>query len=109
MAGPWSDYLVDRSCNCPRCISGALVALASHSDDCVAFIWGAVPLAIASGAGAKSRQVLGTAVIGGMTTGSLLAIFLIPVSFYVVERLFRRKKVSPAPQGVELPVMRVAD
>ena len=54
-----------------------------------AFILGAVPFAIASGAGAKSRQVLGTAVIGGMTAASLIAIFLVPVSFYVVERLFR--------------------
>ncbi|MBI3757961.1 MAG: multidrug efflux RND transporter permease subunit [Deltaproteobacteria bacterium] len=59
-----------------------------------AFILGAVPLAIASGAGAKSRQILGTAVIGGMTAASLLAIFLVPVSFYVVERLFHRKRFS---------------
>jgi hydrophobic/amphiphilic exporter-1 (mainly G- bacteria), HAE1 family len=74
-----------------------------------AFILGAVPLAIATGAGAQSRQVLGTAVIGGMMTASLIAIFFIPASFYVVERLFRRKKVTPAPQEIEPPVARMAD
>ena len=51
-----------------------------------AFILGAVPLAIATGAGAQSRKVLGTVVIGGMTTASLIAIFLVPASFYAVER-----------------------
>ena len=51
-----------------------------------AFILGCVPLWIASGAGAVSRRVLGTAVIGGMLAASLIAIFFIPVSFDVVER-----------------------
>jgi hydrophobic/amphiphilic exporter-1 (mainly G- bacteria), HAE1 family len=51
-----------------------------------AFILGCVPLAIATGAGAISRQVLGTAVIGGMLAASVLAIFFIPVSFEVVEK-----------------------
>ncbi|HMW64027.1 MAG TPA: multidrug efflux RND transporter permease subunit [Accumulibacter sp.] len=52
-----------------------------------AFILGCVPLAIASGAGAVSRQVMGGAVIGGMLAASCLAIFIIPVTFYVVERI----------------------
>jgi len=52
-----------------------------------AFILGCVPLAKASGAGALSRQVMGFAVIGGMSAASFLAIFLIPVTFYVVEKL----------------------
>jgi HAE1 family hydrophobic/amphiphilic exporter-1 len=52
-----------------------------------AFILGVVPLVIAQGAGALSRRMLGTAVIGGMLAASLLAIFIIPVSYYVVERL----------------------
>ena len=60
-----------------------------------AFILGCVPLWTASGAGAISRRVLGTAVIGGMLAASILAIFLIPVSFDVVERLAHRKKHSP--------------
>jgi HAE1 family hydrophobic/amphiphilic exporter-1 len=57
-----------------------------------AFILGCVPLWTASGAGAISRRVLGTCVIGGMLAASLLAIFLIPVSFDVVERIAHRKK-----------------
>jgi HAE1 family hydrophobic/amphiphilic exporter-1 len=52
-----------------------------------AFILGCLPLAKASGAGALSRQVMGFAVIGGMSAASFLAIFLIPVLFYVVEKL----------------------
>jgi HAE1 family hydrophobic/amphiphilic exporter-1 len=66
-----------------------------------AFILGCVPLWRASGAGAISRRVLGTAVIGGMLAASLLAIFLIPVSFDVVERLAHRgKKHLPAAPAI---------
>ena len=61
-----------------------------------AFILGCVPLWTASGAGAISRRVLGTAVIGGMLAASVLAIFLIPVSFDVVERIAHRKGAGPA-------------
>ena len=61
-----------------------------------AFILGCVPLWKASGAGAIARRVLGTAVIGGMLAASIIAIFLIPVSFDVVERLAHRKKKKPA-------------
>jgi HAE1 family hydrophobic/amphiphilic exporter-1 len=46
-----------------------------------------VPLWAASGSGAISRQVLGTTVIGGMIAASLIAIFFVPVLFFVVERL----------------------
>jgi HAE1 family hydrophobic/amphiphilic exporter-1 len=55
-----------------------------------AFILGCVPLAIASGAGAVARQVMGTGVIGGMLAASFIAIFLIPMTFYVVEKLSHR-------------------
>jgi len=48
-----------------------------------AFILGAVPLAIASGAGSTSRQVLGTTVVFGMTAATLIGIFIVPV-FYVL-------------------------
>jgi HAE1 family hydrophobic/amphiphilic exporter-1 len=60
-----------------------------------AFILGCVPLWRASGAGAISRRVLGTAVIGGMLAASVLAIFFVPVSFDVVERLAHRGKHLP--------------
>jgi HAE1 family hydrophobic/amphiphilic exporter-1 len=68
-----------------------------------AFILGVLPLALASGAGAVGRQIMGTAVIGGMLAASVIAIFLIPVSFYVVERLSHRRRVTeriPAQQPV---------
>jgi HAE1 family hydrophobic/amphiphilic exporter-1 len=55
-----------------------------------AFILGCVPLAKASGAGALSRQVMGFAVIGGMMMASFIAIFLIPVTFYVITKLSHR-------------------
>jgi HAE1 family hydrophobic/amphiphilic exporter-1 len=70
-----------------------------------AFILGCVPLWLASGAGGISRRVLGTAVIGGMLAASVIAIFLIPVCFDLVERLAHRgHKESPAgPQVVPSP------
>jgi HAE1 family hydrophobic/amphiphilic exporter-1 len=52
-----------------------------------AFILGCVPLWRASGAGAISRQVMGTAVIGGMLAASGIAIFLVPALFYGIEKL----------------------
>jgi len=54
-----------------------------------AFILGCVPLAIASGAGAVSRQQLGIAVIMGMLVATLVGIFLVPVLYVVIERLTR--------------------
>ena len=59
-----------------------------------AFILGCVPLALADGAGALGRQVIGYVVIGGMTAASFIAIFFVPLSFYVVEKLSHRKKVA---------------
>jgi HAE1 family hydrophobic/amphiphilic exporter-1 len=73
-------------------LTGARLRLRPILMTAFAFILGAVPLAIATGAGAQSRQVLGSAVIGGMMTASLIAIFLVPVSFYMIERVFRRNK-----------------
>jgi HAE1 family hydrophobic/amphiphilic exporter-1 len=55
-----------------------------------AFILGCVPLWMAQGSGAAGRRILGTVVIGGMAAASLIAIFLIPVAFAVVEGLSAR-------------------
>lgn len=63
-----------------------------------AFILGCVPLAKASGAGGLSRQVMGYVVIGGMLAASFIAIFLIPVLYYVVEKLGGGKKHVPTPE-----------
>ena len=62
-----------------------------------AFIFGCLPLWFASGSGAVARRVLGSTVIGGMLAASGIAIFLIPVTFYVIERLFAGRKTEPKP------------
>ncbi len=54
-----------------------------------AFIFGVLPLALATGAGANSRIAIGTSVIGGMLTATLLAIFYIPLLFVIVRRTTR--------------------
>ncbi len=55
----------------------------------LAFVFGVLPLAISTGAGANSRIAIGTAVIGGMLTATILAIFYIPLFFIVVRQGFR--------------------
>jgi HAE1 family hydrophobic/amphiphilic exporter-1 len=82
-------------------LAGAKLRLRPILMTAFAFILGVVPLAISSGSGAEARKLLGTAVIGGMLAASLIAIFLIPVSFYVVERLVHRG--GPAPGAVPAP------
>ena len=61
-----------------------------------AFILGVLPLAIASGAGSASQRAIGTGVMGGMITATVLAVFLVPVFFVVVRRWF-------PPTGHEAP------
>ncbi len=55
----------------------------------LAFVFGVLPLAISTGAGANSRIAIGTAVIGGMLTATILAIFYIPLFFILVRQGFR--------------------
>ncbi len=79
-----------------------------------AFILGCVPLWRASGSGAVSRQVMGTAVIGGMTAASAIAIFIIPALFYMIERLGgarveRLKAPQPGTPGLAPPAPGHAD
>jgi hypothetical protein len=57
-----------------------------------AFIFGTVPLAIATGAGAGARQSIGTAVVFGMLFATLLGIFVIPVFYVVIQRISERKR-----------------
>jgi multidrug efflux pump len=56
-----------------------------------AFILGVTPLLMAHGAGAASRRSLGTAVFGGMNAATLLAIFIVPVLFAVIQGIAVRK------------------
>ncbi len=55
----------------------------------MAFTLGVLPLAIASGAGSASQRAIGTGVMGGMITGTALAVFFVPVFFVVVRRFFK--------------------
>jgi HAE1 family hydrophobic/amphiphilic exporter-1 len=68
-----------------------------------AFILGCIPLWVAEGAGAISRQIIGTAVIGGMLAATVIATFLIPAMFYLVQRFSERKeKTKLATTGMEI-------
>ncbi len=53
-----------------------------------------LPLAIATGAGANSRVAIGTGIIGGTLTATLLAVFFVPLFFVLVKRLFTRQRPS---------------
>jgi hydrophobic/amphiphilic exporter-1 (mainly G- bacteria), HAE1 family len=77
-------------------LAGAQLRLRPILMTAFAFILGCIPLWTASGAGGISRQVLGTVVIGGMLASTLIAIFLVPVTFAVVERLTHRVRTRGA-------------
>ena len=66
-------------------LQGAKVRLRPILMTSLAFILGCMPLWLADGSGGLSRRVMGTAVVGGMLAASAIAIFLIPVMFYVIE------------------------
>ncbi len=70
-------------------IEGARLRLRPILMTSLAFIFGVVPLAISTGAGANGRVAIGTAVIGGMFTATVLAIFFIPLFFVIVRRATR--------------------
>jgi multidrug efflux pump len=69
----------------------------------LAFGFGVLPLAIATGAGSGAQRAIGTGVLGGMLAGTLLGIFFVPLFFLIVERLFVRHKDraehSPTPRS----------
>ncbi len=63
-----------------------------------AFMFGVVPLAISTGAGAKSRVAIGTTVLGGMIAATVLAIYFVPLFFVILRRLFHGRQPPPEPQ-----------
>ena len=73
-----------------------------------AFILGCVPLWIASGAGSVARQIMGTAVIGGMLLASSVDILVVPALFVLVERLASRRS-SKAPGHTNVPQLRPSE
>ena len=70
-----------------------------------AFILGVVPLLVATGAGAGARRAIGTAVFGGMSAATMLAIFIVPVLFATIVGLAERgrRRAHPAPGVAEGP------
>ncbi len=70
-----------------------------------AFIFGVLPLVFATGAGAVSRQSLGTAVVGGMLTSTILAIFFVPVFYVAIQSLIELRNGPPKrPSAEDIPV-----
>ncbi len=57
----------------------------------IAFGFGVLPLALATGAGSGAQRAIGTGVVGGMLAGTFLGIFFIPLFFVAVRRVFYRK------------------
>ncbi len=67
----------------------------------MAFMLGVLPLAISTGAGVNSRHAIGTGVLGGMLSATILAIFFIPLFFVLVIRLFSRRRAVAEPDATE--------
>lgn len=82
-------------------LDGARLRLRPIMMTAFAFILGVLPLVIATGSGAISRHILGTAVMGGMLASTVIGIFLVPVSFYVVETWRERRGSSKNPPAAE--------
>jgi multidrug efflux pump len=66
----------------------------------MAFILGVVPLALATGAGAASQRAIGTGVIGGMLSATLLGVLFVPICFVWVLSMLRSK-----PASIEQPAL----
>ena len=77
----------------------------------LAFMLGVLPLVLASDLGAHARAILGITVLGGMLAATTVAIAIIPVCFYVIERLTRwRKQRGPAGTGnLQMPQQEADD
>ncbi|MDB6018474.1 MAG: acriflavin resistance plasma rane protein [Pedosphaera sp.] len=83
-------------------LTGARIRLRPILMTSFAFILGTTPLWFATGAGAVSRRILGTVVIGGMLAATGIAVCLIPVTFYVIEKFAARRR-SPGPEAAGGP------
>ena len=79
-------------------LTGARLRLRPILMTSFAFILGSMPLWFATGAGAVSRRILGTVVVGGMLAATCIAVCLIPVTFYVVENLVSGGR-NPKPES----------
>ncbi|MGO1274315.1 MAG: efflux RND transporter permease subunit, partial [Pseudomonas helleri] len=64
----------------------------------LAFMFGVLPLALSAGAGSAGRRAIGTGVLGGMFSATLLGIFFVPLFFVLIRRRFSRVR-TPDPKG----------
>jgi multidrug efflux pump len=71
----------------------------------MAFILGVLPLAISTGAGSGGQNAIGTAVIGGMLSATVLAIFFVPVFFVAVRQIFKGDRQPERPPADYKPEM----
>jgi len=78
-------------------LAGARLRLRPILMTSFAFIFGMLPLLVASGAGGVSRQELGSAVVAGLAVATLFGVFLVPVLFAVVERIVRGRGHGESP------------
>jgi HAE1 family hydrophobic/amphiphilic exporter-1 len=85
-------------------LAGARIRLRPILMTAFAFILGVLPLVLSSGAGANSRHILGTTVIGGMLAATMIAIFIIPVTFYVAERMRRQREPVAVAHAAPVPI-----
>jgi len=69
----------------------------------LAFALGVLPMALAAGAGSASQRAIGTGVLGGMLSATVLAIYFVPVFFVLVYRFAVERRRRPAPVVVALP------
>jgi multidrug efflux pump len=76
-------------------LTGARLRLRPILMTSLAFILGVMPMAVSTGAGAASRHDMGTGVIGGMISATLLAVILVPVFYVTVRRIFK-SRIAPA-------------
>ena len=64
----------------------------------LAFFFGVLPLAIATGAGAGAQNAIWTAVVGGMLSATFIDLIFIPLFFVLVSQIFKRKRLHQTPE-----------
>jgi multidrug efflux pump len=82
-------------------LTGARLRLRPILMTSLAFVAGVLPLALSTGAGASGRIAIGTGIVGGTITATLLALFFVPMFFVLVRRLFSRAPHAAAPMAPE--------
>jgi multidrug efflux pump len=65
----------------------------------LATVLGALPLALAAGAGSEARQAIGWVIVGGLSVGTLFTLFVIPTAYLLLTREVRPAQAQPAVVG----------